>query len=116
MLKNSAPKVLSTLNMIPSTNEKDNKTKTQRLTTSESRRNIGSVTFFLDAKSFEENPRTKIFQTNELWLPIRDLTVAPTSRLSVSRKSNLAKTNFDIFLLSTFAAMCRLSICCFHIF
>jgi hypothetical protein len=86
MLKNSAPRILSTLNINPTKDPKinENKSKQQRLTTSESQRNIGSVTFFLDAKSFEENIKMRTFQTNELWLPVRDITVAPNSKLSVS--------------------------------
>lgn len=89
MLKNSAPKILSTLNMTPSTTNdpkpSETKPKIQKLTTSESQRNIGSVTFFLDAKTFEENPKMRTFQTGELWLPVRDITApcAPNSRLSV---------------------------------
>ncbi|GAB0093217.1 uncharacterized protein DMENIID0001_082930 [Sergentomyia squamirostris] len=50
-----------------------------KLTKSESRRNIGSVTCFLDPKIFTENPRTGIYQSDEFWLPIRDITVTPTN-------------------------------------
>lgn len=54
------------------------------LTTTEMRRNIGSVTYFLDPKLFEENPKTRTYNTRELWLPIKDITVTATSAASVS--------------------------------
>lgn len=46
------------------------------LTKSESRRNIGSVTCFLDPKLFTQNPRTGHYCTDELWLPVKDITVS----------------------------------------
>ncbi|XP_016978089.1 uncharacterized protein LOC108043792 isoform X2 [Drosophila rhopaloa] len=44
------------------------------LTISESRRNIGSVTCYLESKLFERNSRTGCYSTEELWLPIKDIT------------------------------------------
>ncbi|XP_017128685.1 uncharacterized protein LOC108146943 isoform X1 [Drosophila elegans] len=44
------------------------------LTISESRRNIGSVTCYLESKLFEHNSRTGNYSTEELWLPIKDIT------------------------------------------
>lgn len=55
-----------------------------KLTTSETRRNIGSVTCFLDPKIFEENHRTGCFATDEIWLPIKDITVTPSASSNVS--------------------------------
>jgi hypothetical protein len=40
----------------------------------------------LDPKHFEENVKSKMFTTNEMWLPIRDITIAPNARLSVSMR------------------------------
>jgi hypothetical protein len=54
------------------------------LTRSESQRNLGSVTYFLDPKIFEENVRTKTFSTDEFWLPIKDITVTSEKKASVS--------------------------------
>ncbi|KAH8380402.1 hypothetical protein KR009_010510 [Drosophila setifemur] len=44
------------------------------LTISESRRNIGSVTCYLEPKLFQRNSRTGCYSTEELWLPIKDIT------------------------------------------
>ncbi|KAH8397495.1 hypothetical protein KR222_008323 [Zaprionus bogoriensis] len=44
------------------------------LTISESRRNIGSVTCYLEPKLFKRNARTGSYATEELWLPIKDIT------------------------------------------
>ncbi|XP_034106456.1 uncharacterized protein LOC117569418 isoform X1 [Drosophila albomicans] len=44
------------------------------LTISESRRNIGSVTCYLEPKLFKRNPRNGTYTTEELWLPIKDIT------------------------------------------
>ncbi|XP_043063709.1 uncharacterized protein LOC108089582 isoform X1 [Drosophila ficusphila] len=44
------------------------------LTISESRRNIGSVTCYLESKLFQRNSRTGCYSTEELWLPIKDIT------------------------------------------
>lgn len=52
------------------------------MTTTEQRRNIGSVTYFLDPKLFEENSKNKLYSTRELWLPIKDITVTSTSNLN----------------------------------
>jgi hypothetical protein len=54
------------------------------LTRSESQRNIGSVTYFLDPKIFEENLKAKTFSTDEFWLPIKDITVTSEKKASVS--------------------------------
>lgn len=62
----------------------DKNKNVSKLTASETQRNIGSVTFFLDPKAFEENVKSRTFMTNEMWLPIRDITVAPNTKLSVS--------------------------------
>lgn len=84
ILKDRAPKILSTLSINPPKDLTDRNKIVSKMTMSETQRNIGSVTFFLDAKLFEENLRTKSFSTNEMWLPIRDITVAPNAKLSVS--------------------------------
>jgi hypothetical protein len=79
--------VLTNLSLNSSTagENKDGKEKNgAKLTTSETQRNIGSVTFFLDPKQFEENFKNKSHSTAEMWLPIRDITVAPNVKLSVS--------------------------------
>ncbi|KAH8301113.1 hypothetical protein KR018_001857 [Drosophila ironensis] len=44
------------------------------LTISESRRNIGSVTCYLEPKLFQRNSRSGCYSTEELWLPIKDIT------------------------------------------
>lgn len=59
-----------------------------KLTTSETRRNIGSVTCFLDPKLFDENLRTGNFGTDEIWLPIKDITVTPSASANMSVSSN----------------------------
>lgn len=76
--------ILSTLNINPPKEVPEKSKNPSKMTASETQRNIGSVTFFLDAKSFEENPRTKAFSTPDMWLPIRDITIAPNAKLSVS--------------------------------
>lgn len=40
----------------------------------------GSVTYFLDAKSFDENRRNGCFETDEFWLPIKDISVSSTTQ------------------------------------
>lgn len=61
------------------------------LTKSESRRNIGSVTCFLDPKIFKENVRTGQFSTEELWLPIKDISVttSKTTNINTSLKGQI---------------------------
>lgn len=54
------------------------------MTTSEMRRNIGSVTYFLDPKTFEENQKNRMYSTRELWLPIKDITATSTSNATAS--------------------------------
>jgi hypothetical protein len=67
-----------------------NKNASTKLTASEMQRNIGSVTFFLKPNTFEENIKSRTYFTNELWLPIKDITCATSAKLSVSRiKLNL---------------------------
>lgn len=85
ILRDRAPKILSSLNINPPKESTDKNRNVSKLTASETQRNIGSVTFFLDGKMFEENLRSKTFSTAEMWLPIRDITVAPNARLSVSQ-------------------------------
>ncbi|KAL1404599.1 hypothetical protein pipiens_001714 [Culex pipiens pipiens] len=53
----------------------DQKQNLKKLTTSESQRNLGSVTYFLDPKAFKEVCKGRLFQTEEMWLPIKDITV-----------------------------------------
>ncbi|XP_055915274.1 uncharacterized protein LOC129948340 [Eupeodes corollae] len=48
--------------------------ETVQLTSSEAKRNIGSVTCYLEPKVFKRNTRTGQFCTDELWLPIKDIT------------------------------------------
>lgn len=74
---------LTGLNGTASTKEK-NKEQTRKLPISETQRNIGVVTYFLNPKDFEENSKNRIFSCEEMWLPIKDITVAPNPKLSVS--------------------------------
>lgn len=53
----------------------DQKQNLKKLTTSESQRNLGSVTYFLDPKSFKEVCKGRLYGTEEMWLPIKDITV-----------------------------------------
>lgn len=101
IIRDRAPQLLSQLSINPLKEPAASETKrsdkadknanknASRLTASETQRNIGSVTFFLDAKQFEENSRTKSFSTTELWLPIRDITITPNAKLSVSGHTKL---------------------------
>lgn len=52
------------------------------LTKSESRRNVGSVTFFLDPKIFEENNKTGHFCTEEIWQPFKDISTSIKSNVT----------------------------------
>ncbi|KAI9587165.1 uncharacterized protein LOC119632605 [Glossina fuscipes] len=56
------------------------------LTISEARRNLGSVTCYLEPKIFQRNSRG-IYITEELWLPIKDLTT------TVNKGSNKNNNN-----------------------
>jgi hypothetical protein len=85
IIRDRAPRILSSLSINPPKESIDKNKNVSKLTASETQRNIGSVTFFLDAKCFEENARTKSFSTAEMWMPIRDITVAPNAKLSVSK-------------------------------
>lgn len=60
-----------------------------KLPTSETQRNIGSVTWFLDPKLFEEVPGRRIYSTQEMWLPIKDITVTPTKDTKMNVSLNL---------------------------
>uniref|UniRef100_A0A182SQQ1 Uncharacterized protein n=1 Tax=Anopheles maculatus TaxID=74869 RepID=A0A182SQQ1_9DIPT len=72
----------------------DQKQNLKRLTTSESQRNIGSVTYFLDPKCFistgEPGSRRHphIFTTEELWLPIKDITITPSAESRITVQSS----------------------------
>ncbi|KAH8339175.1 hypothetical protein KR074_006474 [Drosophila pseudoananassae] len=60
------------------------------LTISESRRNIGSVTCYLEPKLFQRNSRTGSYATEELWLPIKDITT--TVAKSTPSNNNLVNS------------------------
>lgn len=72
-----------------------------KLVTSESHRNIGSVTCFLDPKIFKESLDKKHFATDEIWQQIRDITITPTKDVqsNVSHKvlDNLSTLNSHCF-------------------
>uniref|UniRef100_A0A2M4BK09 Protein kinase c conserved region 2 n=1 Tax=Anopheles marajoara TaxID=58244 RepID=A0A2M4BK09_9DIPT len=74
-------------------NERNSSTEpktAKKLTTSESQRNLGSVTYFLEPKCFQAGGtrnRQQIYCTEELWLPIKDITVTQPpldSRMNVT--------------------------------
>lgn len=56
--------------------DEDEEKSVLNLTKSESRRNVGSVTCFLDPKIFVENSKTGHFCTEEFWLPVKDITLS----------------------------------------
>ncbi|XP_022225291.2 uncharacterized protein LOC111076022 isoform X2 [Drosophila obscura] len=58
------------------------------LTISESRRNIGSVTCYLEPKLFKRNARTGCYSSEELWLPIKDITTTVSKTSSTSNNNN----------------------------
>jgi hypothetical protein len=62
------------------------------LTRSESQRNLGSVTCFLDPKMFEENVKTRTYSTEEFWFPIKDIT-------STASSEKKASVSFDFLLI-----------------
>lgn len=62
----------------------DQKKNLKKLTTSESQRNIGSVTYFLDPKAFKEMCKGRLFVTEEMWLPIKDITVTQPAETRVA--------------------------------
>ncbi|XP_052894071.1 uncharacterized protein LOC128301561 [Anopheles moucheti] len=71
----------------------DQKQNLKRLTTSESQRNIGSVTYFLDPKSFNagetgSRKHSFVFSTEELWLPIKDITITPSAESRITVQSS----------------------------
>jgi hypothetical protein len=80
------------LNILPSIKEKPDKSSL-KLPTCETQRNIGSVTWFLDPKAFEEIPGRRIYSTQEMWLPIKDITITPVkdTKLNVSLDLNYFK-------------------------
>ncbi|CRK98403.1 CLUMA_CG011762, isoform A [Clunio marinus] len=84
IIRDRAPKLISSFTLNPTKESTDKNKNHSKLTQSETQRNIGSVTFFLDAKLFEENSRNKSYSTTEMWMPIRDITVAPNAKLSVN--------------------------------
>ncbi|CAG9804657.1 unnamed protein product [Chironomus riparius] len=83
MLRDRVNILNTSLNLTSAKNSSETK-NASKLTTSETQRNIGSVTFFLDPKVFEENAKSRSFFTNEMWLPIKDITVPSNAKLSVS--------------------------------
>ncbi|KAH8307318.1 hypothetical protein KR044_009964 [Drosophila immigrans] len=62
------------------------------LTISESRRNIGSVTCYLEPKLFKRNSRNGTYATEELWLPIKDITTT-VSKTTPNNNNNNYLTN-----------------------
>lgn len=62
----------------------DQKQNLKKLTTSESQRNIGSVTYFLEPKAFKEMCKGRLFTTEEMWLPIKDITVTQPAETRVT--------------------------------
>ncbi|XP_055534508.1 uncharacterized protein LOC129723990 [Wyeomyia smithii] len=62
----------------------DQKQNLKKLTTSESQRNIGSVTYFLEPKAFKEVCKGRLFSTQEMWLPIKDITVTQPAESRVT--------------------------------
>ncbi|EDW40338.1 GL24951 [Drosophila persimilis] len=63
------------------------------LTISESRRNIGSVTCYLEPKLFKRNARTGCYSSEELWLPIKDITTTVSKTSSSSNNNNNTLNN-----------------------
>lgn len=83
----------------------DQKQNLKMLTTSESQRNLGSVTYFLDSRSFASVPKGGGFgsrngsggtyATEELWLPVKDITVtqpSAESRITVATRGEVEVT------------------------
>ncbi|XP_065720551.2 uncharacterized protein [Drosophila suzukii] len=68
------------------------------LTISESRRNIGSVTCYLQSKLFQRNSRTGCYSTEELWLPIKDITT--TVAKSSPSNNNLVNSSKGVVELA----------------
>ncbi|XP_058829816.1 uncharacterized protein LOC131689062 [Topomyia yanbarensis] len=62
----------------------DQKRNLKKLTTSESQRNIGSVTYFLEPREFKEQCKGRLFTTEEMWLPIKDNTVTQPAESRVA--------------------------------
>ncbi|KAG4076574.1 hypothetical protein HA402_002737 [Bradysia odoriphaga] len=70
-----------------------------KLTTSETRRNVGSVTYFLDPKIFDENRRNGNYETDEFWLPIKDISVSSTAQsTSVASVNSSPKGQVELIL------------------
>lgn len=86
LLRDRVNILTTNLNLTSPKNPPDatNNKNISKLTASEMQRNIGAVTFFLDPKTFEENQKSRSYSTNEMWLPIKDITVAPNAKLSAS--------------------------------
>ncbi|XP_068142052.1 LOW QUALITY PROTEIN: uncharacterized protein [Drosophila tropicalis] len=62
------------------------------LTISESRRNIGSVTCYLEPKLFKRNTRNGSYATEELWLPIKDITTTVSKSSPSNNNNNLTNS------------------------
>ncbi|XP_023305925.2 uncharacterized protein LOC111687690 isoform X1 [Lucilia cuprina] len=93
----------------PANDDKENKTKEQEkktkrksqdinprdsmppLTISESRRNLGSVTCYLQPKLFKRNSRG-MFATEELWMPIKDINTTVKKPSNDSNNNQLANS------------------------
>lgn len=97
----------------------DVETDIMKLTTSETRRNIGmvvirviccfmsfcikclgSVTHFLDPKFFEENRKSGCFETDEFWLPIKDISVSSTAQSTSLTSVSIPRTDEMIVSLT----------------
>uniref|UniRef100_A0A182JAZ4 C2 domain-containing protein n=1 Tax=Anopheles atroparvus TaxID=41427 RepID=A0A182JAZ4_ANOAO len=81
----------------------DQKQNLKLLTTSESQRNLGSVTYFLDSRSFasvqrvagSRNGAAGAYATEELWLPVKDITVtqpSAESRIAAANRGEVEVT------------------------
>ncbi|KAL5290870.1 hypothetical protein ACFFRR_010329 [Megaselia abdita] len=67
------------------------------MTQSEAKRNLGSVTCYLEPKLFKRNLRNNSYATDELWLPIKDITTTPT-KLGVNNVMNADKGQVELIL------------------
>lgn len=69
--------------------DKSDKAKLTSLTPSESERNLGSVTWFIDPKAFIECAKTGHYSTEEMWLPVKELAVRHSAESRVSVQSSI---------------------------
>ncbi|XP_055687904.1 uncharacterized protein LOC129792638 [Lutzomyia longipalpis] len=83
---------------VPQPEEEISSGEILKLTKSESRRNIGSVTYFLDPKIFNENTKTGIYYSDEFWLPLKDITVTPTSSTITNSINSSTKGQVEVIL------------------